>query len=60
LKPGDYVYWLITFDPRFKNKSREMENAIKNGVHFRLLILKSIAYLANCAQRKLPDLIRMN
>lgn len=41
LKPGDYVYWLITFDPRFKNKSREMENAIKNGVHFRLLILKS-------------------
>ncbi|MDD5460266.1 MAG: hypothetical protein PHG00_01330 [Methylococcales bacterium] len=41
LKPGDYVYWLITFDPRFKNKSREIENAIKNGVHFRLLILKS-------------------
>ncbi len=41
LKPGDYVYWLITFDPRFKNKSREMENAIKNGVHFRVLILKS-------------------
>lgn len=41
LKPGDYVYWLITFDPRFKNKSRELENAIKNGVHFRLLILKS-------------------
>jgi len=40
LKPGDYVYWLITFDPRFKNKSRELENAIKNGVHFRLLILK--------------------
>lgn len=41
LKPGDYVYWLITFDPRFKNKSRELENAIKNGVHFRLLILKA-------------------
>ena len=41
LKPGDYVYWLTTFDPRFKNKSREMENAIKNGVHFRLLILKA-------------------
>ena len=40
LKSGDYVYWLITFDPRFKNKSREMENAIKNGVNFRLLILK--------------------
>ncbi len=34
-KPGDYVYWLITFDPRFKNKSRELENAIKNGIHFR-------------------------
>lgn len=41
LKTGDYVYWLITFDPRFKNKSRELENAIKNGVHFRMLILKS-------------------
>lgn len=41
LKPGDYVYWLITFDPRFKNKSRELENAIKTGVHFRMLILKS-------------------
>lgn len=41
LRPGDYVYWLITFDPRFKNKSRELENAIKNGVHFRLLILKA-------------------
>jgi len=41
LKPGDYVYWLVTFDPRFKNKSRELENAINNGVHFRLLILKA-------------------
>ncbi|MEC4749616.1 hypothetical protein [Methylomicrobium sp. Wu6] len=41
LKPGDYVYWMITFDPRFKNKSRELENAIKNGVHFRLMILKA-------------------
>jgi hypothetical protein len=41
LKPGDYVYWLITFDPRFKNKSRELVNAIKSGVHFRLLILKA-------------------
>ncbi len=41
LKPGDYVYWLITFDPRFKNKSRELENAIKAGAHFRLLILKA-------------------
>ena len=41
LKPGDYVYWLITFDPRFKNKSRELEQAIKNGVNFRMLIIKS-------------------
>jgi hypothetical protein len=41
LKAGDYVYWLITFDPRFKNKSRELENAIKIGVHFRMLILKA-------------------
>ncbi|MGZ8215525.1 MAG: hypothetical protein ACXWTP_13620 [Methylosarcina sp.] len=41
LKPGDYVYWLITFDPRFKNKTRELENGIKNGVHFRILILKA-------------------
>lgn len=41
LKPGDYVYWLITFDPRFKNKTRELENGIKKGVHFRMLILKA-------------------
>jgi hypothetical protein len=41
LQPGDYVYWLVTFDPRFKNKLREVENAIKSGVHFRLLILKA-------------------
>jgi hypothetical protein len=41
LQPGDYVYWLITFDPRFKNKLRELEYAIKSGVHFRLLILKA-------------------
>jgi len=41
LQPGDYVYWLITFDPRFKNKSRELEKGIKNGVHFRMLILKA-------------------
>lgn len=46
LKSGDTVYWLITFDPRFKNKSREMENAIKNGVHFRLLILKADSAVA--------------
>jgi hypothetical protein len=41
LQSGDYVYWLITFDPRFKNKLRELEYAIKSGVHFRLLILKA-------------------
>lgn len=41
LKPGDYVYWLITFDPRFKNKTRELENGIKKGVHFRMLILQA-------------------
>jgi hypothetical protein len=41
LQSGDYVYWLITFDPRFKNKSRELEKGIKNGVHFRMLILKA-------------------
>ncbi|MGR9086247.1 MAG: hypothetical protein ACU841_04135 [Gammaproteobacteria bacterium] len=41
LEPGDYVYWLITFDPRFKNKSRELENAVKAGAHFRILMLKA-------------------
>ncbi len=45
LKSGDYVYWLTTFDPRFKNKSRELEQAIKNGVHFRMLILKSDSHI---------------
>lgn len=41
LSRGDYIYWLITFDPRFKNKSRELEFAIRQGVHFRILILKA-------------------
>jgi hypothetical protein len=41
LKTGDYVYWLIAFDPRFENKTRELENAINTGVHFRILTLKA-------------------
>lgn len=40
LYPGDYVYWLITFDPRYRHYCREFELAIKKGVHFRMLILK--------------------
>ena len=40
LKHGDYVYWLITFDPRYKHQVREIENAIKDGIHFRLIIIK--------------------
>ncbi|MDO9169235.1 MAG: hypothetical protein Q7U18_09130 [Methylobacter sp.] len=40
LYPGDYVYWMITFDPRYRHYCREFELAIKKGVHFRMLILK--------------------
>jgi hypothetical protein len=40
LYPGDYVYWLIIFDPRYRHYCREFELAIKKGVHFRMLILK--------------------
>ncbi len=40
LYPGDYVYWLIAFDPRYRHYCREFELAIKKGVHFRMLILK--------------------
>jgi len=40
LYPGDYVYWLITFDPRYRHYCREFELAIKKGVHFRMLVLK--------------------
>lgn len=40
LYPGDYVYWLIIFDPRYRHYCREFELAIKRGVHFRMLILK--------------------
>jgi hypothetical protein len=29
LYPGDYVYWLITFDPRYKHHCRDLELAIK-------------------------------
>ncbi|MCK9395277.1 MAG: hypothetical protein M0Q44_06785 [Methylobacter sp.] len=40
LYPGDYIYWLITFDPRYRHYCREFEIAIKKGIHFRMLILK--------------------
>ncbi len=40
LKHGDYVYWLVTFDPRYKHQCREIENAVKDGVHIRLIIIK--------------------
>ena len=40
LKHGDHVYWLITFDPRYKHQVREIENAIRDGIHFRLIIIK--------------------
>lgn len=40
LYSGDYVYWLITFDPRYKHHCREFEHTIKKGDHFRMLILK--------------------
>ncbi|MFZ9610984.1 MAG: hypothetical protein ACO294_09815 [Methylococcales bacterium] len=47
--PGDYVYWLITFDPRYKHHCREFELAIKKGVHFRMLILKDCPISELCA-----------
>ncbi|MGR8936027.1 MAG: hypothetical protein ACU837_16865 [Gammaproteobacteria bacterium] len=46
---GDYVYWLITFDPRYKHHCRELEHAIKKGVHFRMLILKDCPISELCA-----------
>ncbi len=49
LYPGDYVYWLITFDPRYKHHCREIELAIKKGVHFRMLILKDCPISELCA-----------
>jgi hypothetical protein len=50
LYPGDYVYWLITFDPRYKHHCREFELAIKKGVHFRMLILKDCPISELCAR----------
>lgn len=46
---GDYVYWLITFDPRYKHHCRELEHAIRKGVHFRMLILKDCQISELCA-----------
>ena len=46
---GDYVYWLITFDPRYKHHCRELEHAIRKGVHFRMLILKDCPISDLCA-----------
>jgi hypothetical protein len=46
---GDYVYWLITFDPRYKHHCRELEHAIRKGVHFRMLILKDCPISELCA-----------
>lgn len=49
LHPGDYVYWLITVDTRYKHHCREFEHAIKKGVHFRMLILKDCPISELCA-----------
>lgn len=49
LYPGDYVYWLITFDPRYKHHCREFELAIRKGVHVRMLILKDCPISELCA-----------
>ena len=46
---GDYVYWLITFDPRYKHHCRELEHAIRRGVHVRMLILKDCPISELCA-----------
>ena len=46
---GDFVYWLITFDPRYKHHCRELEHAIRKGVHFRMLILKDCPISELCA-----------
>jgi len=46
---GDYVYWLITFDPRYKHHCRELEHAIRRGVHVRMLILKDCSISELCA-----------
>jgi hypothetical protein len=46
---GDYVYWLITFDPRYKHHCRELEHAIRKGVNFRMMILKDCPISELCA-----------
>jgi len=46
---GDYVYWLITFDPRYIHHCRELEHAIRRGVHVRMLILKDCSISELCA-----------
>ena len=50
LYSGDYVYWLITFDSRYKHHCIEFEHAIKKGVHFRMLILKDCPISELCAR----------
>ena len=53
LQPGDYVYWLITFDPRYKHQCRELENAVNNGVNFRMIIIKEDCTAANLRAREI-------
>ncbi|MGR9071844.1 MAG: hypothetical protein ACU833_02135 [Gammaproteobacteria bacterium] len=55
LKPGDYVYWLMTFDPRFKHQCREMEQAVNKGVHFRMLILKADCPVGELRAREVAE-----
>ena len=53
LSPGDYVYWQITFDPRFKHQYKDMENAINSGVHFRMIILKPECVVGELRSREI-------
>ena len=56
LGAGDYVYWLITFDPRYKHQCREIENAVRDGVHFRMIILKENCIVGELRAREITGI----
>ncbi len=55
LQPGDYVYWLITFVPRYKHQCKELENAVRDGTHFRMIIIKEGCPAAELRAREITD-----
>lgn len=56
LKHGDYVYWLVTFDPRYKHQCRDVEHAIRDGVHFRMIIAKEGCYTGKLRSQEITGI----